>query len=96
MCKWVLVFEPYLEMAGSLVGSHLVGYPAADKPCLALVIKIDILDSFKIVCACLLQRHVVRRSLLSLVAHRALCLGDELLLGLTHIVNLLLVAEVNV
>jgi hypothetical protein len=83
-------------MAGSLVGSHFVGYPAADKPRLALVIKIDILDSFKIVCACLLQRHVVWGPLLPLVPHRALGLGDELLLGLTHIVDLLLVAEVNV
>lgn len=83
-------------MTGSLVCPDLVRYPASDKPRLSLVIKIDILDSFKIVGTCLLQRHIVRRSLLSLVAHGALRLRDELLLGLAHIVDLLLVAEVDV
>ena len=83
-------------MTGSLVGSDLVGDPAADKPGLSLVVEVDVFDGFKIVGASLLQSHVVGRSLLSLIAQSTLRLRDELLLGLAHIVHLLLIAEVDV
>jgi hypothetical protein len=81
-------------MTGSLVSPDLVGYPAPYEPGLSFVIKIDILDSFKIVGTGLLQRYIVGRSLLP--AQGTMCLRDELLLGLAHIVDLLLVAEVDV